>query len=1304
MVCLLRFGHSTNISTGRSRARYNADETLVADSQAEMAAYYSGEREPEEMTPAQRLGKAVSEGAITFEDALADLVARAQGDAEAAAERHVENTAHLTAWLDGKEAPDLGRLAEYAAHPDALVGVTPIEDRLNEEFRVAIAAAEAPPLSPEARALHGLSEPDPVPDYLRGIPLADLEAQRDKVLASWDAAWSEASFKADVRETTSLREELSGAVEQIKVRQSLAKEVGAAATVRADLSPAMAKLLGLDPTRAATEDEMANIFCGLRSDGQPIEGKKRHGAVLSVAEVFGITDHKVPPTGEALEHILAGRRIDGTAPVARAGSFRMRLQDKVDATQAVPDGYVPLPERIVDGARKRFLTAMGVAAGRDPTDAEMARIRSGAGATIGYDFGSCYGREILSKRPPISYAEIVLSPDKSLSVAWALAPSAAERTVLLRIHTDAVAETMRYIEKRAAFMGTWPDRGRERGEIAWVTYQHYTSRPTAEIVSHDEHGQEYTEFRNLPLKHPDPHIHSHIVVPSVVLTESGRVGAIDTDYLTGPVKEFSGVYQAHIAKFARAHGIEMKLGSEEAPRLVGVPTHVRDHFKKRSEGAREAAMRLAAENGKDWDTLSSKERIGLINRSADALRNNKNGPSDFGEWRRQAKEDLGYKHESVLHPDRVKPELGPAERREVAYHASLPLVEDAFAKRAVISGQDMRDAAVHGLILGGIENPEADISAVTAAYREHGIKQNGEQVSLLWGKGPKVRGKDQWRVSTDLHISQERDLIALARTASADKSAALSPEQIDRAVVAFLARNPRIDPNGAQWKAQREMLDRLATGGRLAIGIGSAGSGKSTILAPAVDAWKRDGRKVYGIALAWRAAGALADSDIPRDDRAAIAAFNKRVESGVYKLDRNTVVVVDEVSLIGTKQFLDLARLQEKHGFQLVGIGDPKQCQSVEAGAVVDLIDRALPGTIPAVLSAIRQRTEREREITGLFRAGNAAEAIALKREDKTAELVAGGRDATIKRVADLWWDRHEANADDPAFSLTVSVATHADARDVAGAIRAKLQESEQIGPDVLVVKASNNAGEEYDMALAVGDKITSLRRICAGQYDQFAVNGSVLTVTSLNKAGIGLMDQDGREVRLAWKALSDGGGPLKIGPAYAATIDSIQGATAGEHINAMVSGSDAIQCFKNYVAQSRHRVSSWMVINEAAERRQISQRQPIGTYVDIKQEDIWRNVSANLSRQDAKMSALDFQKGSAIIWRGGVTNLFSAKVNGEQRAGDKSPVRQTHTDAQDIERVRVEKLSSLGPVVQRAMGGQEAQQQKVHRQRGPRM
>ena len=86
----------------------------------------------------------------------------------------------------------------------------------------------------------------------------------------------------------------------------------------------------------------------------------------------------------------------------------------------------------------------------------------------------------------------------------------------------------------------------------------------------------------------------------------------------------------------------------------------------------------------------------------------------------------------------------------------------------------------------------------------------------------------------------------------------------------------------------------------------------------------------------------------------------RRAEKGRYAIDRNSVIVVDEVALLGVKQMHSLMKLQQRTGAQVVLIGDPAQMQAVDAGAVVPLLQQAIGGKAVEILTSIRQRTQRE--------------------------------------------------------------------------------------------------------------------------------------------------------------------------------------------------------------------------------------------------------------------------------------------------------------------------------------------------------
>jgi hypothetical protein len=101
-------------------------------------------------------------------------------------------------------------------------------------------------------------------------------------------------------------------------------------------------------------------------------------------------------------------------------------------------------------------------------------------------------------------------------------------------------------------------------------------------------------------------------------------------------------------------------------------------------------------------------------------------------------------------------------------------------------------------------------------------------------------------------------------------------------------------------------------------------------------------------------------------------------------------------------------------------------------------------------------------------------------------------------------------------------------------------------------------------------------------------------------------------------------GRPVRLSYGYAMTVDTAQGSTASEHIHALPAGSHALHGFKAYTAASRHERTTWIVIDEASERRHLASRSMIGQRPEIGEPDVWRQIGENLSRQPQKASALD--------------------------------------------------------------------------------
>ena len=597
-----------------------------------------------------------------------------------------------------------------------------------------------------------------------------------------------------------LEERISGtllkAAIRSEMRDELAAQGGTVARVREDLDPRLAKRLGIDTMRPLTQGELAHLLAGARTDGLAVEGKQIQRPMTSVAEVFGLTA-AVLPEADAIVRVLAGRRADGDAPRSARGNGE------------------PLSDQVIEGARKRFLAAYGMPANTEVTPEHIDHIKAGRSATGGFLDTRDVLRRLNATNQPISYTDCIWSAEKSVSVAFALAPTEAERAVILQAHRDSVATAMAYVEAHLGFArkGKNGRDGVEPGVTAWVVCDHYTSRPTAEITAVDKHGEAYTEFQTIPMRVADPQLHSHALLLNAVLTESGRIGAMDMDRLDGLVKEMGGVYQAMLARNLRAAGINAELDPKTgAARIVDVPNFVAEHFSKRSRDINAAARGYAAAEGLDWDAMTPAHQLKFLRKGVEETRQPKrehDGDSDFTVWRKQAEDEIGYRHRSVLRPGQEQGLRPDAERHRLAYEVSLPLIEEALARRAKLGAAEFREFATRGLVEAGIsDDPERDIKAVMRLYREHGVRQDGEMTRIVFGKDVPVRGKERWSVTTAMHLEEEQTVIDLARKFSQDYSGALSHDALERASRAFLAKHPEIDPAKPQWIKQREVIER----------------------------------------------------------------------------------------------------------------------------------------------------------------------------------------------------------------------------------------------------------------------------------------------------------------------------------------------------------------------------------------------------------------------------------------------------------------------------------------------------------------
>lgn len=855
--------------------------------------------------------------------------------------------------------------------------------------------------------------------------------------------------------------------------------------------------------------------------------------------------------------------------------------------------------------------ALGIDLTRAPDDAALDRLFEAKRA----EDGAAWSRHARKN----SAYDLTFSAHKSLSLAVAFAPTRAEQAALIRAHEQAVDDAMRYV---AGEIG-WARRGKagclgaEPGEVGWVRFLHFTSRPTV-MVQDGPDGATYPTDVAVP---SDPQLHSHNALFNIVVTPTGRVGSLDTKRLQRRVHEFGAYYQARLADGLRALGVDVAYDSrEQAVAIRGIPQAVCDAFSNRHREVTRKAKDIAAKLGLEWDELAADRKSGLMQSAAVRDRRAKNdGLTDRQTWEATA-ERLGWRHASVL-GQAMAPVLSEGERLEQAYQHAARHVAEAFRTAAVLDVDEVRTHAARGLIGSGLDGPE-DIDRVVEALHQRGIMLHGERARLIVGV------KDGMRVTNTYQVAIEQGVAEAAQLAASDMSGALPPPLIEQAV-AVSGLDFTGEPEHAA--AQRAAIHALGGGGRLGVVIGVAGAGKTTLMGPLVKAWQARGQDVIGLGLAWRQADALQETGIRTTY--AVSTFLQAVQKGEVQVGRRTVLAIDEVSQIGPRQFLALLEIQQATGCTIKALGDPEQCQAIEAGDTMEILRRALPkAAMPELLSTVRQESGRARRIAGLFREGRAGEALAMKRADGTAMLVGGDEDQVIGRIADHYLGRRDAlRAGGATRGVTVSAPTNADAAVISRAIRSRLRTRGELGDDEIVRPAIDPRGERYDLSIATGDRLRLFRKTFGtadGQRAHLGSNGQVVEVVGQDANGLRLRnvaDRAARVVHVAWDRLTDREtGRLLLGFGHCLTIDSAQGITSGEHINAMPRGSAGVTAFKAYVAESRHVSQVWTMVSEAAEWNAERMSRPLGDIRPVTPEDMWARVARNLSEKPYKPLGMD--------------------------------------------------------------------------------
>ena len=362
---------------------------------------------------------------------------------------------------------------------------------------------------------------------------------------------------------------------------------------------------------------------------------------------------------------------------------------------------------------------------------------------------------------------------------------------------------------------------------------------------------------------------------------------------------------------------------------------------------------------------------------------------------------------------------------------------------------------------------------------------------------------------------------------------------------------------------QLEVLNHITDKGDMKCVIGFAGSGKSYLLGAAREVWEKSGYKVEGVTLAGIAASGLQQSS--GIESRTLASRMSYWEKGEQKLTKDTILVVDEAGMLGSRQIAKILKEVETAQAKVVFIGDTEQLQAIEAGSAF----RAIVERFPKIdLTEIRRQTQEwQQQATKEFGQSKTADAIRRYQEHDCIKEFQTKDIARSELVKD--WQRDRIYY--PDETKIMLAYTREDVQLLNEEARRILKENKELGRDVefrTEYRSSDNlAIEEHVMTTEEGKRNFAIKdRILFLQNDRTLgiMNGTLGTVKYI---GFGRMMtvtlDDKREV------IFDTSVYKNFDYGYATTVHKAQGVTID---SSYLLASKHFDSHATYVGMSRHK------------------------------------------------------------------------------------------------------------------------------------
>ncbi|MBY3030588.1 Ti-type conjugative transfer relaxase TraA [Rhizobium leguminosarum] len=462
-----------------------------------------------------------------------------------------------------------------------------------------------------------------------------------------------------------------------------------------------------------------------------------------------------------------------------------------------------------------------------------------------------------------------------------------------------------------------------------------------------------------------------------------------------------------------------------------------------------------------------------------------------------------------------------------------------------------------------------------------------------------LRGRDgEARYSTVEMVAIEGVIASNVMAMKTRQNHGVAKRNVDAAIAdqdrSIQAGNP--SPGQGLSAEQRQAIEHVTGPAQIAVVIGFAGAGKSTMLAAARHAWEAQGYRVHGAALAGKAAEGLEQSSGISSRTLASWEYSWQADRG--RLNARDVFVIDEGGMVGSRQLARFVDEVKRAGAKLVLVGDHEQLQAIGAGAPFRAIAEAVGH---AQLSDVRrQRADWQKQASIDFASHRTAAGLSAYAARENLHLKTDRAETLKAIIADYVADR-SANPNDTRIAMA---HRRIDVAAINAGIRARLQERGELSRST---STSDDRGEELTYQTNNGK-----RSFARGDRIVFLENNRDLAVKNGMLGEVVSVAPDAIQVRLDGKAPAPDGQRQVTIPVnsyqafdhgYATTIHKTQGATVDR---SFVLASTTMDRHLTYVAMTRH-------------------REGVQLYAGLDAFKTERALTEALSRSGAKETTLDY-------------------------------------------------------------------------------